>query len=44
MRARRRRYIGLRLEAETGQPNVSEAVKSAVDTFMRAFTRRDSVR
>jgi TetR/AcrR family transcriptional regulator, mexJK operon transcriptional repressor len=34
----------LRLEAEAGQPSIREVAEGAVDTFMRAFARRDAVR
>ena len=33
----------LRLEAEAGQPSIRDVVEGAVDTFMRAFARRDAV-
>ena len=34
----------LRLEAETGQPSIRDAVAAAVSTFMLAFERRATVR
>jgi TetR/AcrR family transcriptional regulator, mexJK operon transcriptional repressor len=34
----------LRLEAKAGQPSIRDVAEGAVDTFMRAFARRDAVR